>query len=179
MNKTIRRFLLISISLLMTGTPVMSKYCEPDTIKEIDIQNRTTPFGKRWDYQYRKNTYKLIVNGNKEIKCTQTSIHHQYKTEISETIYTCGKLIIKYYGMTMVRPSAQKDPLIDREWVLYDKKQQFFIMESTPFVCECNHEYEDTKRTGACTKTLSNEFVKMDLIIEEKWMLVDKPRPQI
>ena len=175
----IRKFLLISIPLLMTGTPVMSKYCEPDTSKEIDIQNRTIPFGKRWDYQYKMNTYKLIVDGNKEIKCTQTSINHQYKTEIIETIYTCGKLIIKYDGMTMVRPSAQKDPLIDELWWLRDKKQQSFIMNSTPFVCECNHEYDDTKRTGACTKTLSNEFVKMDLIIEEKWMLIDKPRPQI
>lgn len=79
----------------------------------------------------------------------------------------------------MVRPSAQKDPLIDELWWLRDKKQQSFIMNSTPFVCKCNHIYDDTKRTNACTKTLSNEFVKMDLIIEEKWMLVDKPRPQI
>lgn len=174
-----RRFLLITISIFMTATPVMSKYCEPDTIQEIDIQNRTTPFGKRWDKQYKMGNYKLIVDGNKEIKCTETSIWHQYKTEISETIYTCGKLIIKYDGMTMVRPSAQKDSLFDRTWWLRDKTQQSFIMKSTPFVCECNHEYDDTKRTSACTKTLSNEFVKMDLIIEEKWILVDKPRPQI
>jgi hypothetical protein len=39
MNKVMRRFLLITISILMTGTPVKSKYCEPDTIQEIDIQN--------------------------------------------------------------------------------------------------------------------------------------------
>ena len=133
MNKIIRRFLLISISLLMTGTPVMSKYCEPDTNQEIDIQNRTTPFGKIWDKQYKMDTYKLIVDGNKEIKCTETIIWHQYKTEISETIYTCGKLIIKYDGMTMVRPSAQKDQLFDRTWWLRDKKQQSFIMNSISF----------------------------------------------
>lgn len=88
MSKTMRRFLMILISLLMTGTPVMSKYCEPDTNQEIDTQNRTIPFGKRWDKQYKMNTYKLIVDGNKEIKCNQASINHQYKTEIIETIYT-------------------------------------------------------------------------------------------
>lgn len=173
------RILSVAIPLLMTGTPSFSKYCEPDTIQEIDIQNQTTPIGKKWEHKYLMTSYKLITDGNREIKCNKTIVWHQYRSEIVKTIYTCGKLIVEYDGMTMIQPSHQKDPLLDHTWWLKDRNQQSFIMKSTPFECQCINESDDTKKTGICTKTLSNEFVKIDLIIEDKYMLVDKPRPQI
>lgn len=80
----------------------------------------------------------------------------------------------------MTQPSHQVDPLFDyRYWMLKDKRNQSFIMKSTPFECQCINEFDDTKRTSICSKSLSNEFVKIDLVIEDLYMLVDKPRPQI
>jgi len=174
MNKVMRRFLLISIPLLMTGTRVFAKHCIPTTIQEGDNENRTIPFGKRWEEHPQMTSYKLITDGNREIKCKKSYVWDRYETKIIKTVYKCDQLVVEYYGMTSTQYSSNFGI-----WTLKDKKQQTFIMQSTPFECQCITESDGTNKTGACTMTLSNEFVKIDLVIEDRYMLVDKPRPKI
>ena len=198
MDKTMRtQPILIFLIMTMGGLPAYAGSCSTeDDMYEYKNNNEyiTDPRSPLWgkgirnpeykpkltEWTRQSSTYRLVVDGNPELRCNNgnvVKITEVAGVAISYTnAYTCGPIKI-------LHELTARDSLT-MSYYLVDKKEQEFlldynILDSSNEKCRCVYSSIKPTRSTICTQRLYNEYVNIDFINETTESERTKPRPQL
>ena len=129
----------------------------------------------------QSSTYRLVIDGNKELRCNDGKIIGNIFGAVFINTYTCGSIKINHEQTGI--GAASRAPLTI-SYYLTDKNNKKFllkynILDTDDEKCKCVYGSIDTIRTTICTQKLYNEYVNIDFINETTETQRTKPRPQI
>jgi hypothetical protein len=195
MNKVVKN--IIILLFLCSGLPAYAGYCSTeDLMYEYKNNNEyiNDPRSPLWGKGYRNpeykpkltewtqqsSTYRLVVDGNKELRCNNGKAVKLTKIAGVALFYTnayiCGSIKI-LHELTVRDDLTHSYALIDKNNKEFPLK--YNILDTNDEKCKCVYGSIDTIRTTICTQKLYNEYVNIDFINEITETQKTKPRPQI
>jgi len=195
MDKAVKN--IIILLFLCSGLPAYAGYCSTEELMyEYKNNNEyiNDPRSPLWGKGYRNpeykpkltewieksRTYRLVVDGNKELRCNNGKGVELLKINnvaVSYTdAYTCGPIKI-HHRLTARDSLTLGYSLIDKNNKEFPLK--YNILDTNDEKCKCVYGSIDTTRTTICTQKLYNEYVNIDFINEITETQITKPRPQI